>query len=198
MKYPEAFEKLIECFESFPGVGPKTAERYAFNLIDKKKKTEMIDFSQAVLDALNLVHECEKCGMITDQNECEICTDESRLNQLMIVTDSKSIIAFEKTGSYKGRYHVLQSLISPIHGVGPDDIDFDKVIKRIKEESINEVVLAIPSNMDGELTALYIKKALSDLDVKVFRIGYGLPVEASVEYADEITLIKSLEGKKEL
>lgn len=198
MKYPSAFEKLIEKFESFPGVGPKTAERYAFYAINKNKKDEMIEFLNAMNETLNSVHECEKCGMITDSSECDICTDESRTKQLMIVEDCKSIIAFEKTGAFRGRYHILKGLISPVNGIGPDDIGLSAIIKRIKEENIEEIVLAIPSNMEGELTALYIKKMLTSQNVKVYRIGYGLPVEASIEYADEITLIKSLEGKKEL
>lgn len=198
MKYPEAFEKLIERFESFPGVGPKTAERYAYYIVNKAKRDDIEKFIDALSDSINTIHECERCGMITDQEICDICEDESRNKQLMIVEDCKSIIAYEKTGVYKGKYQVLKGLISPVNGVGPEDIGLDKIIKRIKDESIEELILAIPSNMEGELTSLYIKKVLANENVKIYRIGYGLPVEASVEYADEITLIKSLEGKQQI
>ena len=198
MKYPEAFEKLIERFESFPGVGPKTAERYAYYIVNKGKRDDVEELINALSDSINTIHECEKCGMITDQEICDICEDTSRNKQLMIVEDCKSIIAYEKTGAYKGKYQVLKGLISPVNGIGPEDIGLDKIIQRIKDEFIEEIILAIPSNMEGELTSLYIKKILADKNVKVYRIGYGLPVEASVEYADEITLIKSLEGKQQI
>ena len=136
--------------------------------------------------------------MLTDQDICDICEDESRTNQLMIVEDCKSIIAYEKTGIYKGKYHVLKGLISPVNGVGPEDIGLDKIVKRIKDESIEELILATPSNMEGELTSLYIKKILANENIKIYRIGFGLPVETSIEYADEVTLIKSLEGKQQI
>lgn len=198
MKYPEAFEKLIERFESFPGVGPKTAERYAYYIINKAKRDDVDEFVNALMDSVNTIHECEICGMLTDQDICDICEDESRTKQLMIVEDCKSIIAYEKTGIYKGKYHVLKGLISPVNGVGPEDIGLDKIVKRIKDESIEELILATPSNMEGELTSLYIKKILANENIKIYRIGFGLPVETSIEYADEVTLIKSLEGKQQI
>jgi recombination protein RecR len=198
MNYPKTFQELIECFEQFPGVGPKTAERYAFYAIKENKITEIENLIKTLSDSLNLIHECSICGMITDQDICDICSDESRSNQLMLVEDCKSIIAYEKTKAFKGRYHILKSLISPTNGIGPEDIGLEKVIDRIRKNNITEVIIAFPANLEGELTSLYIKKVLSKENVKVYQIGYGLPVEASIEYADEITLIKSLESKKEI
>lgn len=198
MKYPETFKKLIEQFECYPGVGPKTAERYAFYSIKEENKEKIENLIDSLKDSLDLIHECKVCGMITDHDICEICSDEARTNELMIVEDCKSVIAFEKIKQYNGKYHILNSLISPVNGVGPDDIGVDKILERVEKEKIEKIILAIPSNMDGEITSLYIKKMLSDKDVKLYRIGYGLPVDASVEFADDITLIKSLEGIKEL
>lgn len=198
MNYPKTFQRLIDCFEQFPGVGPKTAERYAFYVIKHSENNDMDNFIKTLSDSLNLIHECSECGMITDQEVCDICCDESRTKQMMIVEDCKSIIAYEKTKAFKGKYHVINSLISPTKGIGPEDIGIDKIVDRIKKENIEDVIIAFPSNLEGELTSLYIKKILSPINVKVFQIGYGLPVEASIEYADEITLIKSLEAKKEI
>ena len=198
MKYPKKFRELIECFESFPGIGPKTAERLAFYTINKQNQELSKKFSKSIEEAVESIHECDICGMITDSNICEMCQDETRLNTLMVVENSKDVISFEKTNAYKGKYHILKGLISPVNGIGPDDIGIDKLLSRIKKENINEIILAIPSNMEGELTSLYIKKILANDDIKIYQIGYGLPAELSVEYADEITLIKSLESKKQI
>lgn len=198
MKYPKKFRELIECFESFPGIGPKTAERLAFYTINKQNQELSKKFSKSIEEAVGSIHECDICGMITDSNMCEMCQDETRLNTLMIVENSKDVISFEKTNAYKGKYHVLNGVISPTNGVGPDDIDINKLIKRCANEKFDEVIVATSSTIDGEITAMYIKKALSTLNVKTYRIGYGLPVSTDIEYVDEITLIKSLEGKKEM
>lgn len=199
MNYPKTFQKLIECFECLPGVGPKTAERYAFYAIKNSKRDDVVELIKALSDSMNLICECSRCGMLSESELCDICEDDSRTKQLMIIEDCKSLVAYEKTKVYQGRYHILKSLISPINGVGPEDIGLDKIFQRIKDEGIEEIIIATSPSMEGELTALYIKKMISKLDnVKVYQIGYGLPADGSIEYADEITLIKSLEGKKEL
>ena len=136
--------------------------------------------------------------MIADEALCEICKDDARENKLMVVENSKDVISFEKTGAYKGRYHVLGGLISPTNGISPDDINIFKLIKRCEENKYTEVVIATSSTIDGEITAMYIKKILASLDIKTYRIGYGLPASTDIEYVDEITLIKSLEAKKEM
>lgn len=198
MKYPKKFKDLIECFETFPGVGPKTAERLAFFAINKKNYDSSKRMAECLDDAINLIKECDICGMITDQDICEICNDEFRENKLMIVENSKDVISFEKTNAFKGKYHVLNGVISPTNGIGPEDIKAEKLINRVKKENFSEIIIATSSNIDGELTALYIKKKLENVNTKTYRIGYGLPVSTDIEYVDEITLIKSLESKKEM
>lgn len=198
MKYPKRFSDLIESFETLPGIGPKTAERLAFYSINKQNKETSKKLSKAIIDAVDNICECEKCGMIADEALCEICKDDSRENKLMIVENSKDVISFEKTGAYKGRYHVLGGLISPTNGTSPEDINLDKLMRRFDENKFEEVVIATSSTIDGEITAMYIKKLLARLDIKTYRIGYGLPASTDIEYVDEITLIKSLEAKKEM
>ena len=198
MKYPKKFGDLIEGFEAFPGIGPKTAERLAFYAISKHNHEASSKLSKALDDAINSIKECAICGMITDEDICELCKDDTREKTLMIVENSKDVITFEKTSAFKGKYHVLNGLISPTNGVGPDNINVSKLINRIKDENINEIIIATSSTIDGEITALYIKKLLKDYNLKTYRIGYGLPASTDIEYVDEVTLIRSLESKKEM
>lgn len=198
MKYPKKFKDLIESFETLPGVGPKTAERLAFFVIGKNNYESSKNMAQAIYDAIDMIKECSVCGMITDQEVCEMCEDNSRENKLMVVENSKDVIAFEKTKAFKGKYHVLNGVISPTNGISPEDINVDKLLLRIKKEQFEEIIIATSSNIDGELTALYLNRAISNLGFKTYRIGYGLPASTDLEYVDEITLIRSLEGKKEM
>lgn len=198
MKYPESVEKLIQCFEAFPGIGIKSAERMAIFMLSKMSKEEALGFSKAIEEVVLDIKKCPKCGLFTDQDLCEVCSDDTRQKTIMIVENSKDVLAFEKVGIYKGQYHVLDGCISPLNGVGPDDINLESLFSRIKKDMITEIILALPSTISGEMTALYIKKMLEKSAVKVFRIGYGLPVGADIEYADEITLTKALEGKREI
>ena len=196
MKYPKKFKDLIESFETLPGVGPKTAERLAFYVIGKNNYESSKKLSESIFEAIESIKECSGCGMITDENICDICEDETRENKLMIVENSKDVIAFEKTQAYKGKYHVLNGVISPTNGIGSDDLHIEKLLARIKKESFSEIIIATSSNIDGELTALYLNKVISNLGINVYRIGYGLPASTDLEYVDEITLIRSLESKK--
>ena len=198
MKYPKKFTELIECFEMFPGIGPKTAERLAFYAIDKQNQDNSLKFAQTLNEAVNSINECPICGMINDSNMCEICKDDSRESKLMVVENSKDVISFEKTKAYKGKYHVLNGVISPTNGIGPNDISLDKLLKRCEQEKFEEIIIATSSTIDGEITAMYIQKMLSNVGCKVYRIGYGLPASTDIEYVDELTLIKSLEGRKEM
>lgn len=198
MKYPKKFKDLIESFETLPGVGPKTAERLAFFMIGKNNYESSKNMAQAIYDAIDMIKECSVCGMITDQEVCEMCEDNSRENKLMVVENSKDVIAFEKTKAFKGKYHVLNGVISPTNGISPEDINVDKLLLRIKKEQFEEIIIATSSNIDGELTALYLNRVISNLGFKTYRIGYGLPASTDLEYVDEITLIRSLEGKKEM
>ena len=198
MKYPDSLDKLIKGFSKYPGIGPKTAERLAFYTITKMGKEEALDLADALKDAVNNIKECKICGLITDNDICSICSSNDRTNELMIVEGSRDVIAFEQVGSFKGKYHVLGGVISPLNGVGPDDLNISKLLKRIKEENVKDVIIALSANIPSETTALYLKSILEDMNVNVYRIGYGLPVGANIEYLDEITLSKALEGKKKM
>ena len=198
MKYPDSLDKLIKSFSKYPGIGPKTAERLAFYTITKMNKDDCIDFADNLKEAINNIKECEICGLITDSDICNICSDDSRTNELMVVEGSRDVIAFEQVGSFKGKYHVLGGVISPLNGIGPDDLNINKLINRIKAENITDVIIALSANIPSETTALYLKSILEDMNVNVYRIGYGLPVGANIEYLDEITLAKALEGKKKM
>ena len=196
MKYPASLEKLIKSFSKYPGIGPKTAERLAFYTISKMDKEDCYEVADAIKEATLNIKKCSICGLITDQDICPICADQDRTAELMVVEESKDVLSFESIGSYKGKYHVLGGVISPMNGIGPDDLNIDKLIKRIDDENIKDVIIALNANIPSETTALYIKNRLEGKNVNVYRIGYGLPVGANIEYIDEVTLSKALEGKK--
>lgn len=198
MKYPNKFKELVESFQLLPGIGPKNAERLAYYCIDGNNKENAKHLSKSIDEAVDSIKECSECGMITDENVCEICSDYSRENKIMIVESAKDVIAFEKTNAYKGYYHILKGIISPANGVGPDDIKIDELEMRIKNHKYDEIIIATSSNIDGEITAMYLSKVLAKTGIKIYRIGYGLPVSTNIEFVDEITLIKSLESKKEM
>ena len=193
--YPEAFNKTIEELEKLPGVGHKTALRYAFRLL-KMSKEELDEFSRAI-EGLSSIRQCSVCGFLSDEEECLFCKDETRDHSIiMIVETSQDAVAIEKTGSYKGLYHVLGSLISSSKGVFPEDIKFDKLLNRA--DSVQEIIIALSSTMDGEMTSLYISKLLETKGVKVTRLASGLPMGSSLDYADDLTLIQALTNRKEI
>lgn len=193
--YPEAFNKTIEELEKLPGVGHKTALRYAFRLL-KMSKEELDEFSMAI-EGLSSIRQCSVCGFLSDEEECLFCKDETRdHSKIMIVETSQDAVAIEKTGSYRGLYHVLGSLISSSKGVFPEDIKFDKLLNRA--DSVQEIIIALSSTMDGEMTSLYISKLLETKGVKVTRLASGLPMGSSLDYADDLTLIQALTNRKEI
>lgn len=198
VKYPDKLQKLIDSFKKYPGIGPKNAERLAFYTIMNLKKEDAILFSENIVNSVNSIKKCSVCGMITENDICDICIDDEREKKMMIVESVRDVMAFEKTNFYKGKYHVLHGVISPLNGVSAEELNLDLIKKRIKDENIEEVVLSTSSSLDGEMTAMYIKKMLEKENVKVYRIGYGLPVGADIEYADDITLMRALEGKKQM
>ena len=198
IKYPDNLQKLIDSFKKYPGIGPKNAERLAFFTIMNLKKEDALLFSENIINSINSIKKCNVCGMITENDICDICQDNDRENKLMIVEGVKDVMSFEKTNYYKGKYHILNGVISPLNGISGEDLKLDKISERIKNENISEVIISTSSNLDGEMTAMYIKKMLEKEKVNVYRIGYGLPVGADIEYADDITLMRALEGKKEM
>lgn len=200
MKYPKSLQDLIDSFSMYPGIGPKTAERLAFHTILKLKKDNVKKFSESLVNAYDSIKKCSICGALTEDDVCEICKDDSRSKIIMVVESSKEVNVFEKTNQFSGKYHVLNGLISPLNGVGPDDVNLQGLFDRISSEGIKEVIVSTSASIDGEMTAMYIKNYLeaSNKDVNVYRIGYGLPAGADIEYADEITLIKALEGRKKI
>lgn len=198
MKYPEALKRLIESFQMYPGIGPKTAERLAFFTFFKLKDEDIVRFSQSLLNLKTDVIYCSQCGVLTDRERCEICSDSDRRNTILVVESSRDVVAFEKTNQYDGRYHVLNGLISPLKGISPNEVNIKSLLNRVSSEAPGEVIIATAATVEGEMTAMYIKKQLENSNVKITRIGYGLPAGGDIEYADEITLVKSLEGRKDM
>lgn len=198
IKYPDNLQKLIDSFKKYPGIGPKNAERLAFFTIMNLKKEDAIAFSENIINSVENIKKCSICGMITENDICDICNDTDRENKLMIVEGVRDVMAFEKTNYYNGKYHILHGVISPLNGISADELKLDTIIERIKKENITEVIISTSSTLDGEMTAMYIKKMLEEINVNVYRIGYGLPVGADIEYADDITLMRALESKKEM
>lgn len=198
MYYPEPISKLIDSFTKLPGIGPKTAVRLAFFVIDMNDD-DVVDFAKALISAKRELTHCSVCGHITDQETCDICQDHTRNEQLIcVVEDSKDVIAMEKMREFTGKYHVLHGSISPMDGIGPEDINVPSLIQRLKDNDVKEIILATNPNVEGEATAMYISRLVKPSGIKATRIAHGLPVGGDLEYADEVTLAKSLEGRREL
>lgn len=195
--YPKKFEALIECFQRLPGVGTKTAERYAFEVL-KWKQEEIqlyIDSFSAILDGIDT---CHVCGNLSDGDTCEICKDQSRNHKIICVVQSpKDIIAMEKTQEYDGVYHVLGGVISTAKGIFPEDLTIKQLLERV-HDGVTEIIMATNPTVEGETTALYIAKLLEKTTVNVTRIAHGLPMGGHLDYADELTLIKAMEGRKKI
>ncbi len=194
--YPNKFERLIEIFERLPGVGNKTAQRYAFGLLDYSKD-EIEDYINA-LKGIQEIKKCKCCGFLADDDLCPICKDESREKEtIMVVAYPQDLMAIEKTGIFKGTYHVLNGLLSSTKGIFPEDIDIDNLLKRI-DENVKEIIIATSPTMDGEMTALYLDKILKNKNILITRLAHGLPMGASLDYADDLTLIKALDNRREI
>lgn len=195
--YPKTLQTLIEELRKLPGVGAKTAERYAFSLM-RLNREEVMTLAQALVDSKTKLHACRICGNITENDLCEICLDETRDHQTVcVVQDDKDVIAIERTQQYKGVYHVLHGVISTAKGIMPDDLNLESLFERIKEPT-QEVILATNPTVEGEMTALYLAKRLEGKVGQVTRLAHGLPMGAHMDYADELTLIKAMEGRKKV
>ncbi|MFD2923921.1 recombination mediator RecR [Halobacillus naozhouensis] len=198
MYYPEPISKLIDSFTKLPGIGPKTAVRLAFFVLEMEED-DVLDFAKSLVSAKRELTHCSVCGQITDNDPCSICQDDSRDSSVIcVVQDPKDVIAMEKMKEFSGKYHVLHGAISPMDGIGPEDINVSSLINRLKDEGVEELILATNPNVEGEATAMYISRLVKPSGIRMTRIAHGLPVGGDLEYADEVTLSKALEGRREL
>jgi recombination protein recR len=196
--YPDSIKNLIESFKLLSGVGEKTAERFAFSILGMDEDNVEF-FSDSLKAVKNKVHLCKKCNNLTENDYCYICSNEDRnKNVLCVVEDPKSVFLFERVGVFNGYYHVLDGLISPIDGINPEDIGLAKLLDRIKNEDFKEIIFAFKPSIEGETTSLYIRKILSDLDIKITRLASGVPMGADIEYIDSLTLERALNDRKEV
>lgn len=191
-------ENLVEQFERMPGIGHKTAQRLAYYVLNLSK-TQAEELANAVMEAHTRIHYCERCCNLTDKPLCPICANEARDHSVICVVETpRDAVAVENTHEYKGVYHVLHGSISPLNGVGPDDLTVKQLLMRMTGDEISEVIMATNPTVEGDATALYLSKLLKPMGVKVTRLAYGIPVGGDLEYADEYTLAKALEGRNEI
>jgi recombination protein RecR len=198
MNYPKTIKSLIDSYKKLPGVGEKSAERLALATLDLDKEV-LKTFSSAIIDAQDKVKRCDTCNGLSENNLCEICANESRDQKVVcVVEEVKNVFSLEKIGSYQGVYHVLDGLISPLDGINPEDINIEKLIKRVEKDSISEIIIAIKPSIEGETTALYLKKRLEGMDVIISKIAYGIPIGADMDYIDSLTLERAIEDRKNI
>ena len=196
--YSPSIEKLIESFEKLPSIGSKTAARLAFHMLNASDE-ETKEFVSSIINAKKNLKYCSKCFNISDTDPCMICANTKRdISTICVVEDVKDIIAMEKTHEFKGVYHVLHGSISPMNAIGPDDIKIKELLSRLMDGQVKEVILATNPRVEGEATAMYLSKLIKPLGVKITRIAHGIPVGGDLEYTDEITLTKALEGRREM
>ena len=198
MEYTKPLAKLIEYFQKLPSIGPKTAQRLALHIL-KMDVFDVENFANSMIEAKTTIKYCSNCFNISSTDPCEICSSTSRNREVIcVVSEAKDLIAIEKTNEYKGLYHVLGGLISPIDGIGPEDIKVKELLTRVNENDIKEIILALNPSVEGEATALYLSKLLKPFGIKVSRIAYGIPLGSELEYTDELTLIRALETRTEI
>ena len=197
-QYPAALARLTEQFARLPGIGEKTAQRLAFHLLSVPTE-DAEEFAQAILDAKHSIRTCPICQNLTDQEPCPICDDEQRDHGLIcVVAEPKDVIAMERAREFRGVYHVLHGVISPLNHLGPDDIRVKELLQRVSEGGVREVIMATNPDTEGEATAMYLSRLLRPMEIKVTRLAYGIPVGSQLEYADEVTLLRALEGRQEM
>lgn len=196
--YSPSIEKLIESFEKLPSIGHKTAVRLAFHMLDLSKE-DTDEFINSIINAKSKLKYCSNCYNISDTDPCQICSSPKRDNSIIcVVEDVRDIMAMERTHEFKGVYHVLHGTISPMNGIGPEDIKIKELLNRIGQNDIKEIIIATNPRVEGEATAIYLSKIIKPLGIKVTRIAHGIPVGGDLEYTDEVTLSKALEGRREL
>lgn len=190
--------RLIEAFEKLPGIGHKTAQRLAFHVLNSSKE-EAQNFAEALVEAKEKIHYCSVCQNLTDDDICEICSSTKRDRTVICVVESvRDLLAMERTKEYRGMYHVLHGALSPLDGIGPDDLKIRELLVRLSKEPVEELIMATNSNVEGEATAMYLCKLVQPFNIKVTKIAHGIPVGGDLEYADEMTLAMALEGRREM
>lgn len=198
MQYPEAIAQLIDSYMKLPGIGSKSATRLAFYTIDMDEE-DVENFAQSLLKAKKELHYCKICGNITDTDPCEICRDQTRdQSKILVVEQPKDIMALEKVNDYQGLYHVLHGVLSPMDGRGPEDLNIASLIKRLQNQAVKEVIIATNASPEGEATAMYLARLIKPAGIKVTRLAHGLSVGSDIEYADEMTLQRAVEGRREM
>lgn len=198
-QYPKPLNKLINELSKLPGIGGKTAQRLAFHIL-ALEESEATALANSIVNAKRSLHYCSVCGNLTDTDPCEICSDESRdRTKVCVVETPQDVIAMERIREFKGLYHVLHGAISPVEGIGPNDINLKSLITRLQQhDEVDEIIVATNPNIEGEATAMYIARLLKPSGIKVTRIAHGIPVGGDLEYADEVTLLKAMEGRREI
>ena len=198
MQYPEPIARLIDSYMKLPGIGQKTATRLAFYTIDMKEEV-VNEFAKSLLSVKRDLHFCSICENITEEDPCEICSDPTRDKEtILVVEEPKDVMALEKVREYHGLYHVLHGVLSPMEGTGPEDINIASLIQRLHDDQVKEVIIATNATTEGEATAMYMSRLIKPAGIKVTRLAHGLSVGSDIEYADEVTLLKAVEGRREL
>lgn len=198
MQYPEPIARLMDSYMKLPGIGAKTAARLAFFSMEMPEE-EVINFANALISCKRDLTMCSVCGNITQEDPCEICQDASRdRTKILVVEDSRDVMSLERMKEYKGLYHVLHGVLSPMEGTGPDDINVASLIQRLQDPTVEEVIIATNATAEGEATAMYLSRLIKPAGIKVTRLAHGLAVGSDIEYADEMTLFKAIEGRREL
>jgi len=196
--YIEPIARLINELSRLPGIGTKTAQRLAYHIINMPEE-QVKELAESIFDVKRKIHYCSICGNITDQDPCGVCSNSRRDPAILcVVKDPRDVIAMERTRDFNGQYHVLHGTISPMEGIGPDDIRIKELLERVKDGKVKEVIMATNPDIEGEATAVYVARLLKPLGVKVSRIAHGIPVGGDLEYADEVTLSKAIEGRREM
>src|SRR5699024_3749859 len=198
MLYPEPISKLIDSYMKLPGIGEKTASRLAFYTVNMREE-DVTNVAKALISVQRDLTYCAICGKMTEDDPCVICSDETRdKSTILVVEQAKDVLSMERMSEYKGVYHVLHGILSPIEGTGPEDINISELIKRLQADEVEEVIIATNATAEGEATAMYLSKLIKPSGIKVTRLAHGLSVGSDIEYADEVTLLKAVEGRREI
>ena len=198
MHYPEPIARLMDSFMKLPGIGAKTAARLAFFCMDMREE-DVLTFANSLISCKRDLRMCSVCGNVTQEDPCEICADTTRdRTKILVVEDARDVMSMERMKEYKGLYHVLHGVLSPMEGTGPDDINITSLITRLQDPEVNEVIIATNATAEGEATAMYLSRLIKPAGIKVTRLAHGLAVGSDIEYADEMTLLRAIEGRREL